>query len=145
MWWLAFLDMGEHAVMETWIKESEAEFVPGPETVQGGEEEEEERDRASDRGASEPAEASASDPMVTDDYRGATEPTLQPAGADLTADRVRVESWRRQSSQFGNRATENGVEGRWRERWWLSSLTLGEPAVKEERLMVGEAVFVPDQ
>ena len=54
VWWLAFLDMGEHAVMETWIKEGEAEFVPGPETVQGGEEE---RDRASDRGASEPAEA----------------------------------------------------------------------------------------
>ena len=105
----------------------------------------------------EPAGASASDPMVTDDYRGATEPaaasnvlasmfpTLQPDGADITPDRVRVKSWRRQSYRFGNRATENGVEGRWRERWLLSSLTLGELAVKEERLMVGEAVFVPDQ
>ena len=114
-------------------------------------------DGASDRGASEPAEASASVPMVTDDYRGATEPaaasnvlasmfpTLQPDGADITPDRVRVKSWRRQSYRFGNRATENGVEGRWRERWWLSSLTLGELAVMEKRLMVGEAEFVPDQ
>ena len=91
------------------------------------------------------------DPIVTElgVTRGAPEPAAAPASMlptpGITPDRVRVKSWRRQSYRFGNRATENGVEGRWRERWWLSSLTLGELAVKEERLMVGEAVFVPDQ